>query len=124
VTPDVAEQTKAVNRLYTMLDPEDPALKKMNAWLNGEEESNPFQRATKIVVNVEITSAIPLSEQSWQVEWLERVTERDGTPLEELRMRAIATVYRRLPTRDTKEATLRANPMGVMIRDFSWTRLP
>jgi type IV secretion system protein TrbF len=122
VTADAAVQVNAIRRVYALIVSEDPAMRRMNEWLNGDPKETAFERATRILVNVEIVSVLQQSPATWQVDWVEHVTDRDGSPREELRMRALATIYRRLPTRETTEEVMRQNPMGIFVKDFSWSR--
>ena len=124
VTPDVALQRKAVYRVYAKLGPNDAGTAKMNEWLNGKADSSPFARAAVETVSVEITSVIPQTPDTWQVDWLETTRDRQGVAKgEPVRMRALVTVYVVEPTADTKEEQLRNNPAGIYVRDFSWSRL-
>ncbi|HAL5940966.1 TPA: conjugal transfer protein TrbF [Escherichia coli] len=124
VTPDVALQRKAVYRLYAKLGPNDPATAKMNEWLNGTADASPFARAAVETVSTEITSVIPQTPDTWQVDWVETTRDRQGVVKgQPVRMRALVTVYVVEPTADTKEEQLRNNPAGIYVRDFSWSRL-
>jgi type IV secretion system protein VirB5 len=58
VTPDIALQRKAIFSVYAMMNSDDPAAAKMTAWLNSNEESNPFHRAAKETVETEIVSVM------------------------------------------------------------------
>lgn len=122
VTPDRMQQERAVNRVYAYLSPGDAGRQQMNDWYNADTASNPSERAATVTVDSEISSVLPQSADTWQVEWIERVSDRDGTPKEEFRMRALLTVYRRSTTRETKEEELRANPLGMFVKSFSWSR--
>lgn len=123
VTPDIALQRKAVFRLYAMLASNDPATARMNDWLNGTEESSPFKRAAKETVSIEISSVLQQTPETWQVDWVETVRDRqgivNGNPF---RMRALVTVYFVEPTAGTTEEQVRNNPIGIYIRDFSWSK--
>ena len=123
VTPDVALQRKAVFRLYSMLSANDPATAKANEWLNGTAESSPFARAVKETVSIEILSVIPQTPDTWQVDWLETVRDRQGVMLDKpFRMRALVTVYTVPATPQTTEEQVRNNPLGIYVRDFSWSK--
>lgn len=123
VTPDIALQRKAVLAVYAMLHGDDPAAAKMTAWLNGNEASNPFQRAAKETVETEIVSVIPQSPDSWQIEWNEKLFDRQGVPIgQPYRMKALATVEIVPPDASTTEEKLRQNPLGVYVKDFSWSK--
>jgi type IV secretion system protein VirB5 len=123
VTPDVSVQRGAVFRVYAMLAPDDPATAKMNEWFNGSEDASPFKRAAKETVSIEIASAIPQSEETWQVDWVETVRDRQGVMKgQPYRMRALMTIYLVAPTAATTEEQIRKNPLGIFVRDFSWSK--
>lgn len=123
VSPDVALQRKAVFRLYSMLAPGDPATVKMNDWLNGSEESSPFRRAAREMVSTEIASVLPQTPDTWQVDWIETARDRQGAVKgQPVRMRALLTLYTVAPTAQTTEEQVRNNPLGIYVRDFSWSK--
>ena len=123
VTPDVALQRKAIFAVYSMLVPADAATARMNEYLNGREEANPFKRAEKETVNTEIISVLPLTESSWQVEWLETVRDRQGfVKIPPYRMRATVTMYVTEASPDVSEEQIRNNPLGIYVRDFAWAK--
>ncbi|WP_343722700.1 conjugal transfer protein TrbF [Herbaspirillum seropedicae] len=124
VSPDVAVQRNCVFKVYSMLAPSDAATAKMNEWLNGTAESNPFKRAETEMVSIEIKSAIPQTPDTWQVEWNEVTRDRQGTisggPVV---WRALVTTYIAEVLPGTTEEQLRNNPMSIYVRDFSWSRV-
>jgi len=123
VTPDIALQRKAIFNVYAMMHADDPAASKMTAWLGGNEESNPFHRAAKETAETEIVSVIPQSPDTWQIEWNEKVFDRQGVPIgQPYRMKALATVAIVPPTSATSEEQIRQNPLGVYVKDFSWSK--
>lgn len=121
VTPDVTVQRAAIFRVYACLDRNAPGTTKMNEWLNSHGET-PFTRAAKEMVHTEITSVLQQSPESWQIDWLEVVRERDGTLKGRTRMRALATVVIAPPTSSTDEEQIRRNPLGIFVKDFSWSK--
>ena len=123
VTPDVALQRKAIFRVYSMLANNDPGAAKMTEWLSATEESKPFERAKQETVSIEITSALPQTPDTWQVDWLETTRDRQGLLKgQSFRMRALVTVYVVEPTHNTTEEQIRNNPLGIFVRDFSWSK--
>lgn len=123
VTPDIAIQRKAIFSVYAMMNADSPAATKMTAWLNGNEESNPFHRAAKETVETEIVSVIPQSPDTWQIEWNEKTFDRQGVLIgQPCRMKALATVTIVPPTSATSEDKIRQNPLGVFVKDFSWSK--
>lgn len=123
VTPDIALQRKAVFKVYAMLSSSDPSTAKANEWLNGTEDSNPFKRAASETASVEITSVIPQTPDTWQIDWIETVRDRQGVRKgQPQRWRALVTVYTMAPTPETTDEDMRNNPLGVRVRDFSWSK--
>ena len=123
VTPDIALQRRAIFKLYALMRSASVATRKMTAYLNGSPDTNPFKRAEKQTVNVEIVSAIPQTASTWQVDWIEtqrsRRGEIQGKPY---RMRALLNVETVPPPVEVNEEQLRLNPMGIYISDYSWSK--
>jgi type IV secretion system protein VirB5 len=91
--------------------------------LNGTEGSSPFKRAVKETVSTEIVSVIPQTPETWQVDWMETTRDRQGVAKAQgVRMRALVTVYTVASTSSTTEEQIRNNPLGIYVRDFSWSR--
>ena len=61
---------------------------------------------------------MPLSNQSYQIDWTEYERDRKGKEIGVRRFRAVATVVL-TPPQD--EAVIRLNPIGLYIRDLDWT---
>jgi len=95
----------------------------MNEYLGSNSETSPFKRAAKETVDVQITSILPQSNETWQVDWLETVRARgDGSIISRFRMRALVSIYVAPPTSQTSEEQIRKNPLGIFIRDFNWSK--
>ena len=123
VTPDVVVQRNAIFELYASLDSSDPAALKMQEYLGSDSETSPFKRAAKETVDVQITSVIPQSDETWQVDWVETVRARgDGSIISRFRMRALVRIYVVPPTNRTSEEQIRKNPLGIFIKDFNWSK--
>ncbi|WP_426811716.1 VirB8/TrbF family protein (plasmid) [Pseudomonas sp. WOUb67] len=121
VTPDVALQRKAVLAAYAYLAPENPATIKANDYLNGSPERNPFERAKKETVAIEVKSAMPLTKETWQIDWVETVRTRDGQLKEQpYNMRALITVYQNKDTEVDQNTFV--NGHFIFMRDFSWSK--
>ena len=119
VTSDAQHQLLAATRVFAFLSPGDPARDRMQKWYLDDE---PRERSARELVAVEISSVLAQSPQTWQVDWVENVSDVDGSLKSRYRMRALLQVYRRASTRETAEADLRENPLGLFVRDFSWSR--
>lgn len=123
VSPDIQLQSDAIYRVYASITQNDPAMAKMNQWYNGSEKSTPFFRAQNETVSVQIDSALPLSDETWQIDWLETTRDRQGYEIKPAeKWRALITVYLVAPTRETTEEQLFKNPLGIYIKDFSWSK--
>ncbi len=124
VTPDIALQRKAIFQVYAMLGKHSPATNKMTAFLNGDPESTPFKRAEKQTVEVEIISIIPQTAKTWQIDWKETVRERNTGAIvgEPYRMRALVTTKVNPDTSGASEEQMRANPLGIYVHDYAWSK--
>ena len=123
VTVDASLQRKAVYQVYAMLSEQDPATGKMNQWMNGTEDSNPFTRAEKETVTVDMSTVLPQTADTWEVTWLESTWDRKGVATgPPVAMRALVTVYRAEPSPTTTEEELRRNPLSLYVKDFSWSK--
>ncbi|WP_097991036.1 VirB8/TrbF family protein [Methyloterricola oryzae] len=123
VTPDVNLQRAAIYKVYAMLSSQDAAYIKMNEWFGRDEAASPFKRAETETVAIEINSVIPQSETTWRVDWTETSRTRDGAlKAVPTRYTSLITVYLVPTTSATTEAEIRKNPLGIFVRDFSWSR--
>lgn len=123
VTPDVALQRKAVFRIYSMLMPSTPATVKMNEWYKGADDASPFKRAATETVSIEIVSVLAQTPETWQVDWTETLRDRQGVlKIQPYRMRALLTIFTQSPTSQTTDEQIRNNPLGIYVRDYSWSK--
>mgnify|MGYP001428764528 CR=1 FL=1 len=112
--------------------PADPIIVRQN-WLRAYEwttdrgaaalndyarANDPFTRVGRQQVAVEVSSVIRASPDSFRVAWTERRFENGQLSATE-RWTAILTVVIQLP-RDAER--LRANPLGISVNRFSWSR--
>lgn len=119
VTTDIALQRKYIFDTYAMLNPRDAGTAKMNEWLNGSPESSPFKRAEKELVSIEIKSVLKQTDNSWQVDWVEVSRSHSGELIKPAQnMRGLFNIYYVPPT--TEEQILR-NPIGLFVKDYSWS---
>lgn len=80
--------------------------------------SDPFARIGQEAVSVEIVAVLPRGPSSYQVQWRETRFEQ-GAPGPAERWTGVFTVTQRKPR---NEVELRANPLGIVITAFQWSR--
>src|SRR5690606_16837268 len=103
-------------RAYAYLSQSDPATIALNDYFS---KNSPFERATTETATIEINSVLPITKDTWQIEWTETVRTRRGILKEALRWKATATTYVVPPT---AEDQLMKNPLGIFIRDYTWAQ--
>lgn len=112
---DSEAQKKLIDRAY------DHTAGRASEFLNRHfREHNPFERAAKERIAVQVQSILPLSPESWQVQWIETATSIDGRPRATTRWQAVLTVELHPPTTTD---TLLNNPLGLYVTEIHWTRI-
>jgi len=103
-----------VDTTYAMTLPNSPAFRELASY---HRENNPYQRASDVVVDVAVKAVVPVSEESWNIEWTEVVKQRSGRQLSSQNWQGTLTVAIAPPT-DAKQIMI--NPIGVYVHQFSW----
>ncbi len=116
VTLDVELQKRALSRAYAYFDNHSQTARKINAWYR---LNNPFERALKELVHVEVSSVLSASEHSWRVNWIENSQDRQATqpPVKEA-FTALLTIKNSQPPIEQ----LLLNPVGVFIHAIDWSQ--
>ena len=112
---DAAAERAILKEGYAMINRRSDAYAAMNAHMRAHD---PFERAKTETVTVEVHSVLPVSAQTWRVEWREETRKRDGTEPASTEMQATITLTFSAPA---DEATLRLNPSGLYVNAFNWT---
>src|SRR4029077_6090066 len=120
VTPDQDLQRKAVFAVYALMKTKDPATTKMNEYLNGPPDTTPFARASRMTVNADISTVLPVTANAWQIDWTETVRDRDGGLIQKVAMRATLEIYLDPPGAEAKQTEIEKNPLGIFVKDFNW----
>jgi type IV secretion system protein TrbF len=116
VSIDRLAQKGAVDRVYAMLPSGSVALRKLNEQFRA---TNPFVIGRKQTVAVELTNILPISNQTWQVEWREVTRDLRGELVKSVRMKVSIIVGITPPT---DEQMILINPLGVYITDLNWSQ--
>lgn len=112
---DMRATADLINRTYSMTLPNSPAYLML---ANYHRENDPYKRAADETVEVTVNAIVPISDESWQIEWNEIRRGRQGTILDEKQWQATVTIVLAVPK--TEEQIL-ANPIGLFVKQFAWT---
>lgn len=115
VYTDTSATKNLVDATYAMTYPDSPAYRKLSEY---HKEHQPYIRAATETVSVEVVAAIPVSENSWQIEWTETTRQASGKLLGTEQWQATITLVIAPPT--NAEQIMR-NPLGLYVRQFDWT---
>lgn len=113
VVMDVQAQKTLVTHAYSYLRPQTPAHTQLTRRFKDE---SPFSRAESELVKVQILSVLPISATSFQVEWQETISDRQGVVHHVEHFKASASTEVIPPT--TRSA-IDANPLGFYITHFN-----
>jgi type IV secretion system protein TrbF len=117
VVSDGIAQRQMIDRTYALLSNGTRALSIVNEFYKGDP---PYSRAATSGVTTEISSVIPVTEKTWQVEWEETTRSTSGAIINKLRWKANLTLAFNPPT---NERQIRVNPIGLFITDLSWSQV-
>lgn len=116
ITVDRQAQKGAIDRVYAMLPSGSIGLKKVNDYFKGH---NPFALAANQSIGVAVTNLLPISDETWQVEWQEVTRDLRGEIQSSVRMKASIIVGIKPPT---TESLMLINPLGVYVTDLNWSQ--
>jgi type IV secretory pathway TrbF-like protein len=118
---DAAAEHNAIRDAYSMINQHGMAFGFLNDTMR-DPENNPFERAATMSVSVDVQSVLPLSPDTWRVEWLEITRDRGGHELNHAIWAATISIVVRAPS---DEKSIRANPTGIFVNSLNWSkRLP
>lgn len=115
-------QNEAIWRVFSHMKQGDAALLKMTAHMQ-DSATSPVKRAETESVGVEIVAILPQNEKTWEVTWTETVWNKMGQQTHKQLMRCLLNTYSSPPTSQTSEQDLFRNPLGIFVKDFSWSRM-
>ena len=116
VTADFSLQEKMIKRLSAHIA--GPAKGILRTWF---EQNSPYERAKDMLVGVKIKGVpLPVSAESWRIEWTETVRNHAGVAMLSTAYEATISISIKPPT--TEDRILK-NPMGVYIIGLSWAKI-
>ncbi|MDO4643461.1 MAG: VirB8/TrbF family protein [Cardiobacteriaceae bacterium] len=115
VSADMTVEKNAIRRLYTHLNSNSQASSVINKYF---KENDPFRKAQKKTVGVDILQLLPLSEKTWQIEWSEQEYGRDGKILGNGNFTATVTVSL---SNNIDEQSILSNLIGMSIDELHFS---
>ncbi|MBI4724706.1 MAG: conjugal transfer protein [Rhodomicrobium sp.] len=116
VYTDAGAERVLLKEAYAMINERGDGYAKLNEHMRAHD---PFERAKTETVTVEVESVLPLSADSWRIEWREETRARDGSKPVRLQWQANVSISISPPS---DEAAIRLNPLGIYINSFNWSQ--
>lgn len=113
---DAAAERQAIDQCYAMVNRRAPGFQALTDY---HRANDPFTRAASESVTVQVETVLPISADSWRVEWREEVRGRDGNVSSRTNWQAVIGVN---VTPPTDERQVLVNPMGVFVNSVSWSQ--
>ena len=117
VTSDGLAQRRAIDRVYAMIGSGTAAQTLVTEFYRANQ---PFERANKETVQVDVNTILPTTEHTYEVDWTETARDTSGAVVSVGRWKAILTVALNPPT---DENVLRVNPFGVYVMNVNWSKV-
>jgi type IV secretion system protein VirB5 len=111
---DVAAERAVVNEAYAMVNRNGAAAQQLNDWFSRHD---PFKRAQTEMIGVSVESVLPISGNTWRVEWREDKRDRGGMGDPPAHWQATITISISPPAND---AAILVNPVGLYVDSFDW----
>ena len=117
VTTDGVAQRKSIDRVYSHIANNSPAMSFISDFYRANE---PFARAQTETVSVEVRSVLGTSERTFEVEWVETSRDLYGTVKSTTSWKGTFTIAVNPPS---DERTARLNPLGIYVVSANWARI-
>ncbi|NLO16673.1 MAG: conjugal transfer protein TrbF [Arcobacter butzleri] len=114
---DPQTQRKFIFDGYSYLRAQTKAYNYVNEYF---QKNNPYEKSKKENIRVKITSIVPQSTDTWQVEWMETISDVSENIISEDIYKGFFTVEQILPS---SEEEILKNPLGVFITDINYTKV-
>lgn len=118
VTIDAQIEREHVTEAYAYIQKDTPAMTKLNEHF---KNNDPFKRAEKETIYVDITSILQLKDGAFQLQWQEKTMDRQTGRLTKLAETWSAVCYTEILQPHDERSLLR-NPTGLVIKDFNWSK--
>ncbi|EJF76237.1 conjugal transfer protein [Bartonella alsatica] len=112
---DMRAEESLVNQTYSMTLPQSPAYSMLVEY---HKQNDPYSRAANETVEVQVNAIVPVSDDTWQIEWTEKKRARTGIIIDTKLWQATATIILATPR---TEQQIMLNPIGLYVKQFAWT---
>jgi type IV secretion system protein VirB5 len=103
---------------YTLVTPRGGTM--LSAYVQ-RPDNDPFQRAQDERVSIELLSAVRVSNDTWQIDWRETTSDKNGQPTGAPAVwRGMFHIVLRRPTTEEEMAK---NPIGLYVDEFHWDKV-
>jgi type IV secretion system protein TrbF len=113
---DAAAERALLTEAYAMVNRRSAAYTHLNEYFRAND---PFERARTETVSVEVQSVLPITGDTWRIEWREIRRARDGALAGTQDWQANVTITTAPPA---DESMILLNPMGIYLNGFSWSQ--
>ncbi len=117
VTTDGVAQRKAIDRVYSHIANNSPAMTFVSDFYRANQ---PFERAQNETVGVDVRSVLPTSDRTFEVDWIETSRDLYGNVKATERWKGTFTIAVNTPT---EERIARVNPLGLYVVSANWSRV-
>lgn len=117
VTTDGVAQRKAIDRVYSHIANNSPAMTFVSDFYRANQ---PFERAQNETVGVDVRSVLPTSDRTFEVDWIETSRDLYGNVKTTDRWKGTFTIAVNTPT---DERIARVNPLGLYVVSANWSRV-
>lgn len=117
VTTDGVAQRKAIDRVYSHIANNSPAMTFVSDFYRANQ---PFERAQNETVGVDVRSVLSTSGRTFEVDWIETVRDLYGNVKTTERWKGTFTIAVNAPT---EERIARVNPLGLYVVSANWSRV-
>ncbi|WP_212112467.1 VirB8/TrbF family protein [Bartonella queenslandensis] len=112
---DMRAEESLINQTYSMTLPQSPAYTMLVEY---HKQNDPYSRAANETVEVQVNAIVPVSSDTWQIEWTENRRARTGALIDTKLWQATATIVLAIPK---TEQQIMINPIGLYVKQFAWT---
>jgi type IV secretion system protein VirB5 len=117
VTTDGVAQRKAIDRVYSHIANNSPAMTFVSDFYRANQ---PFERAQNETVGVDVRSVLLTSDRTFEVDWIETTRDLYGNVKTTDRWKGTFTIAVNTPT---DERIARVNPLGLYVVSANWSRV-